>query len=256
MDSFEKTNRSGSKRSGSVKEEELRKLLAKSGKITSQDFLRLRSIYKDEELVNDIQNAYIEKTGNISKKAKKFAQLIREKYNDSQTPFHVLLDKALKYKAKYGLTDDEFAEFQRIYEQELVGLKSQEIILPATNVQKLLGGVTLDFHGFASKLDGDDYKYLQEILKLQAASRPLHAQVLLQSIKYRDLDFEAISGVYDRNLHRIGEHIHPVVVALFWPKFEVVENFPFMDELREHLEKYFIFNNTFQVEENQDSQGY
>jgi len=225
MDSFEKTNRSGSKRSGSVKEEELRKLLAKSGKITSQDFLRLRSIYKDEELVNDIQNAYIEKTGNISKKAKKFAQLIREKYNDSQTPFHVLLDKALKYKAKYGLTDDEFAEFQRIYEQELVGLKSQEVILPATNVQKLLGGVTLDFHGFASKLDGDDYKYLQEILKLQAASRPLHAQVLLQSIKYRDLDFEAISGVYDRNLHRIGEHIHPVVVALFWPKFEVVENF-------------------------------
>ena len=38
--------------------------------------------------------------------------------------------------------------------------------------------------------------------------------------------------------------------------FEVIENFPYMDELREHLKKFFIYDDTFHVEENQDSQGY
>jgi len=217
-------NRESRKGSSSVNDE-VAKLLRKGEKITSQDFVRLRGMYKDEDLVNKIQSAYIEIQGNISKKAKKFAQLIREKYSESQTPFHLLLEKAYKYKTKYGLSDDEFAEFQRIYEQELVGLKSTEVIQPATNLMKVLGGVTLDYRGFAGKLNDNDYKYLQEVMKLHASSRALHAQVLLQSMQYADCDLEALTGVYDRNLHRPGEHIHPVVAALFLPKFPVVENF-------------------------------
>ncbi|NBO17587.1 MAG: hypothetical protein EBV07_01730, partial [Proteobacteria bacterium] len=221
MDSF---GQNRSRKSGSGKDDELKKLLAKSGKITSQDFLRLKSLYNNDELVDELRNSYVESQGNLSKKAKKFAQLIREKYSDSQTPFHILLEKAHKYKVKYGLSDSEFAEFQRIYEQELVGNKSLDLIQPATNVEKVLGGISLDFNGFASRLDGEDKTYMKEIERLDAASKPLHAQVLLQSLKYRDLDFEAVSGVYDRNLHRIGEHIHPVVAALFLPKFNVIEN--------------------------------
>jgi hypothetical protein len=221
MDSF---GQNRSRKSGSGKDDELKKLLAKSGKITSQDFLRLKSLYNNDELVDELRNSYVESQGNLSKKAKKFAQLIREKYSDSQTPFHILLEKAHKYKVKYGLSDSEFAEFQRIYEQELVGNKSLDLIQPATNVEKVLGGISLDFNGFASRLDGEDKTYMKEIERLDAASKPLHAQVLLQSLKYRDLDFEAVSGVYDRNLHRIGEHIHPVVAALFLPKLNVIEN--------------------------------
>ena len=226
MDSFDTRygrNESSNKKSGSV-ESEVQKLLRKSGKVTSIEFNRLRSLYKDEDLVSKIQTAYIEKQGNITKKARKFAQLIREKYADTQTPFHLLLEKAYKYKVKYGLNDDEFAEFQRIYEQELVGIKSNEIVQPFTNIQKLLGGITLD-RGFTGKIDESDAKYLQEIVKLHAESRGLHAQLLLQSMQYRGLDFEALNGVYDRNLHRVGEHIHPVVAALFLPKFSVVESF-------------------------------
>jgi hypothetical protein len=221
MDSF---GQNRSRKSGSGKDDELKKLLAKSGKITSQDFLKLKSLYNNDELVDELRNSYVESQGNLSKKAKKFAQLIREKYSDSQTPFHILLEKAYKYKVKYGLSDSEFAEFQRIYEQELVGNKSLDLIQPATNVEKVLGGISLDFNGFASRLDGEDKTYMKEIIRLDAASKPLHAQVLLQSLKYKDLDFEAVSGVYDRNLHRIGEHIHPVVAALFLPKLNVIEN--------------------------------
>jgi hypothetical protein len=223
MDS-EKYNRNEKKGSSSINDE-VQKLLRKNGKITSQDFMRLRNQYKDDDLVNSIQSAFAEKHTNISKKAKKFAQLIREKYSQTQTPFHTLLEKAHKYKVKYGLTDDEFAEFQRIYEQELVGLKSTEVVQPQTNLMKVLGGITLDYNGFQGKLNDNDFKYLQEILKLYASTRPLHAQVLLQSMQYTDCDLQALTGTYNRDLHRIGEHVHPVVAALFLPKFPVVENF-------------------------------
>jgi len=221
---FDSKLRSSSQRGSSVKDE-IQRLLKKNGKVTSQDFMRLRSMFKDDELIDQLQNSYSEKQSNLIKKAKKFAQLIREKYSETQTPFHMLLEKAHKYKVKYGLSEDEFAEFQRIYESELVGIKSLDVVQPSTNLAKVLGGITLDVHGFTGKLSDEDYKYLQQITQLHQTTRPLHAQVLLQSMKYKDLDLEAITGTYDRNMHRVGEHIHPVLAALFLPKFQILDNF-------------------------------
>ena len=79
---MENTNygRNESRKSGSV-DDEVKRLLRKSGKITSQDFMKLRSMYKDDEIVNKIQSTYIAKQSNILKKASKFAALIREKYS-------------------------------------------------------------------------------------------------------------------------------------------------------------------------------
>jgi hypothetical protein len=206
-------------------DDEVQKLFRKNnGKIASSDFMKLRQKYNDIELVDKIQNAYLEKQGMLIKKAKKFAQLIRERYSNQQYPFHVLLEKARLFKVKHGLTDDEFAEFQRIYEQELVGQKSTEIITPSTNMTKVLGSVNVDYQGFAHKLGDNDYKILQEILKLHASSRPLHAQVLLQSMQYRDCDFEALTGEYRRELgHKPTESIHAIIAALFLPKINELE---------------------------------
>ena len=223
MDSLKYGRNEGRKTGGSV-DNEVQKLLQKNGKVTGQDFLNLRKNLKDEEIVDKIQSAYIELTGDITKKAKKFAQLIREKYSDSNTPFHILLEKAYKYKVKYGLTDNEFAEFQRIYEQELVGSSKPGLtVQPFTNVQKVLGGMTLDFTGFTGKLEEKDQKVLAEVMNLEQNSKPLHAQVLLQAIKYKDMEFEAMTGDYERNMHSVGEHIHPVVAALFLPKFKIID---------------------------------
>lgn len=211
---------------GDSVEDEVQKLFRKNGgKLSSADFINLRRRFNDDpELADKIQKAYIEKHSAISKKAKKFAQLIREKYSNTQYPFHILLEKARLFKIKHGLTDDEFAEFQRIYEQELVGLKSSEVLTPATNMMKVLGSLSVDFQGFSLKLNDNDYRFLQEILKLHASSRPLHAQVLLQSIQYNDCDFEALTGTYRRDLgHRPGDSIHPVIAAMFLPKIKVLE---------------------------------
>ena len=225
MDSSDVKNRNRPSNSSSV-DDEVQKLFRKNnGKITTEDFIKLRQRFNDEDLVDKIQKAYVEKHITISKKAKKFAELIREKYSNQQYPFHVLLEKARLFKVKHGLSEDEFAEFQRIYEQELVGLKSPDVIMPATNMMKVLGSVSVDFQGFASKLNDADYKHLQEILKLYASSRPLHAQVLLQSMQYNDCDFEALTGEYKPELgNRPGDSIHPVIAAMFMPKVDQLEN--------------------------------
>lgn len=227
MDSSDVKNnqKNRSSRGDDSVEDEVQKLFRKNnGKISSADFMKLRQKYDDADLVEKIQKAYLDKHSAISKKAKKFAQLIREKYSNQQYPFHVLLEKARLFKVKHGLSDDEFAEFQRIYEQELVGLKSPEVVIPSTNMMKVLGSINVDFQGFALKLNDNDYKFLQEILKLYSASRPLHAQVLLQSMQYRDCDFEALTGQYRRELgHRPTESIHPVIAAMFLPKIEELE---------------------------------
>jgi hypothetical protein len=216
-------NRSG-RQDGSV-DDEVQKLFRKNnGKISSADFVKLRQKYDDNELVEKIQKAYVDKHVLISKKAKKFAQLIREKYSNEQYPFHILLEKARLFKTKHELSDDEFAEFQRIYEQELVGLKSGDVLIPANNMMKVLGSVSVDFQGFTLKLDDNDYKNLQEILKLNASTKALHAQVLLQSMQYQDCDFEAVTGTYNRELgHRSTESVHPVVAAMFLPKIDILE---------------------------------
>tara|TARA_B100000768_G_C11274283_1_gene375027 strand:+ start:943 stop:2637 length:1695 start_codon:yes stop_codon:yes gene_type:complete len=188
------------------------------------DLSSLRRKYSDVDLADKIQGAFVEKHRQITKKAKKFAQLIREKYSNEDQPFHILLNKALQFKTKLGLTDAEFAEFQRIYEQELVGIKSQEVYVPATYMQKVLGGLTADGSSKGFNVSDNEFRTLQEILKLASSSRPLHAQVVLQSIQYQDLSSETLQGTYKpEHGHRLGEHVHPVVVALFAPKFRLVE---------------------------------
>ena len=210
----------------STVDDEVRRLFKKNkGQVDANEFIKLRSKYDNQDLVDQIQTLYLEKHQKIVKRAKKFATLIREKYSNQNYPFHVLLEKAHKFKQKHGLSDEEFAEFKRIYEQELVGAKSPDVLLPTTNMMKVLGTMSTGFEGAKFKVSDSDYKPLQEILQLHASSRPLHAQVMLQSIQYQDCSYEALTGSYKKELGmRPGEHVHPVVAALFFPKIQYVED--------------------------------
>lgn len=223
MDDIKSNQRNeGSKDKVSV-DAEVQKLFKRAdGKVSQQDFQNLRKKYNNEELVQQIEQVFIEKNREITKKAKKFAELIRAKYANSQYPFHTLLEKAMKYKTKHNLTDEEFSAFQRIYETELVGLKVTDMVRPTTNVQKVLGNISHDYEGFA-KLSPEDYKVLQEILKLNAMSKPLHSNVILQSIQYQDCSAEAQLGKYNKDIHNVSNHVHPIIAALFLPKINVLE---------------------------------
>jgi len=203
--------------------DEVQKLFRKGETGINNNLNRLKQKY-DDGTYDKIQKQFLERHHLISKKAKKFAKLIREKYGLQQLPFHTLLENSKLFKTKYGLSEEEFAEFQRIYENDLVGMKSSEVIQPSTNLMKVLGSVTIDMSGFNYKLNDIDYKHLQEILKLHASSELLHSQVVMQSLEYTDCDTQAINGTYNFWNGRQIDCVNPVIAALFLPKINVLES--------------------------------
>ena len=89
---------------------------------------------------------------------------------------------------------------------------------------KVLGTMSFDSHGAKLKASDSDYKHLQEILKLHSTSKPLHSSIVLQSIQYRDLDLQALTGSYQRDRGQLSQqHVHPVVAALFLPKINLFD---------------------------------
>ena len=178
----------------------------------------------DEELVNKIQEVFVNKQSSIIKSAKKFAEAIRKRYGNTNLPYHQLLAKARAHAKKHELSEAEFAEFQRIYEQEISGTSQRnEVVVPLTNLMKVLGNVT-DGMDHYFNINENDYHNLEEILKLHEMSKQLHFQTLLQSLQYNDLAMQAVSGTIDKSRQNPGEHVHPVIAAMFLPSIPTLNN--------------------------------
>lgn len=205
---------------------EVRKLFKrthnKNTTITKDYFTQLRNLFNDDVLVSTIQEVFIEKYTELTKRAKKFAKLIKEKYGDNKYPFHILLEKAYKYKVKHNISDDEFSQFQYVYEQELIGTPLNELdVTNETNIAKAFNKI--ESNNLTSSLSPNDYEILQNIVKLHANNKLLHSNVLLQSIQYEDCTLEALNGEYDKKSHDVSDHVHPVIAALFLPKIDILE---------------------------------
>ena len=210
----------------SVKESEAHNLIKKG--VDSKNLVRelsaLRAKYNNTDLVEEIQRLYLEKYNKLVRRARKFADLIKKKYGSSQYPFHVLLDKAKKFKQKHNLHDDEFVLFRRFYEEELVGLKSMEVIPYSTNMTKVLGTISVTTTPSNMKLSGEDYKHMQEIVNMASTNKSLHSQVYLQSLQHTTMDEHKtkefdVNGEYTKN-----DAVHPVLVALFANKLEKIDD--------------------------------
>jgi hypothetical protein len=130
--------------------------------------------------------------------------------------------KARAHAKKHHLSEAEFSEFQRIYEQELAGTGSAEVLAGVTSLMKVLGNINSGTDSYFH-VDEADYKNLQEILKVHDASKLLHSQVVLQSLQYGAFDAEAVSGTYDKRFMDKVDYVHPVIAALFLPKLQYVE---------------------------------
>lgn len=218
---YEPKSRGRSSRNEATVDTEVQKLLRNNPANSGDLINKLRMRLNDENLVNQIQKEYVSKHTSLLKKARKFAKLVRDRYGDRNLPFHILLEKAYVFKVKHGLTNEEFGEFQRIYEQELVGLKAPDVYSYANNMVKLLGGPNTV--GLGGKLEGQDYKYVQEIVKMHSVNKVLHSQVFLQSITYTDCAFQSLTGTYNSASHNPLDHVHPVVAALFIPKVKSLD---------------------------------
>lgn len=223
-----KFNRKSSEPSGSVVENEVRKLFKQNPHhISNAAMFKLRERYGDQELLDQIQETFIERGRDLRKRAKKFAKLISERYSGQNYPLHILLKKALKYKKKYNLSDGEFEEFRRLFESTLLGTEERpqhvNVTVPFTNMSKTLGPGMVDVED-GMKFDDKDFEPLQKILRLYAENKVSHSQVVLQSMTYEDLAQQALVGEFQRERHNPHCHVHPVIAAMFLPKIDLLEH--------------------------------
>jgi hypothetical protein len=194
--------------------------------LTSRTLEKLREQHGDE-IANQIESAYYDEMRDVSKKANKFTKIILKKYPGM--PLHKVLKKALKYKQHYGWSDSVFTEFQRVYEQKLVGYSSNGVgphLHERTRIGKVLGQPLL--HDREPMHVGEkELGVLQNILELNALNKPLHSQVMVQSITYRDCAPEALIGKLMDGNSKIdsnpSNHVHPIIAALFFPRIQELD---------------------------------
>ena len=68
-------------KSGDVVDNEVKKLIKQNPhNISSGAMYKLREKYNDQDLLDAIQDGFIERTREIRKKGRKFAKMVREKY--------------------------------------------------------------------------------------------------------------------------------------------------------------------------------
>ena len=211
---------------GSLVDNEVKKLIKQNPhNIPTSAMYKLREKYNDQDLLDAIQDGFIERTREIRKKGKKFAKMVKEKYAHT-IPLHMLLKKAHKFKKKYNLSDAEFAEFRRIYEQTLEGdtrPKEYTYTTPFTNMSRVLGQGMIDAED-GLKFDEKDYDSIQQILRLYSECKAQHSQIILQSMEYKDMAMQAMTGDFDRRRNNPHCHVHPVIAAMFLPKIDIFES--------------------------------
>lgn len=226
-ESFNRKKPMDDKPKANIVDNEVKKLFKENAHhISSTAMYKLREKYGDEELLDQIQDAFIERSREIRKRAKKFARLINDRYSNQNYPLHILLKKALKYKKKYNLSDSEFEEFRRVYEQALTGKHDPQhvsLTVPFTNMSRALGQGMIDADD-GMKFEDKDYEVLQQLMRLYNETKSTHAQVVLQSMTYLDLAQQALTGEYIRERHNPHCHVHPVVAAMFLPKINLFDN--------------------------------
>lgn len=198
----------------------------KSTSINTSLINRLRTKYSNVEIVDAILEELTARVATIKNRATKFANAIL-KHSNQSVPLHTLLNRALKYKSKLGLTEPEFEMFtsilhKRIQEQSAPTVSQTEGYTTLnTNISRALGHLETDSNGLT--LEQADYPFVQEILMQYKLSKPLHSNVIVQSMLYSDCALQVRHGEFDSQKHNSACYINPVLAAMFMPKITLFD---------------------------------
>lgn len=202
--------------------------LAKKGRLTAEDLQKLNQKYPNNDaLVDAILKENAKRFRRLQKKAQEVARKIYSKYADGSRTLTDILSKMLKYKNENKWTDTEYDEFRKELYSILSGERAEEIhynqnlTTYRSRINKVLGTTMVVTEGL--KMKETEHGHLNEILALLEKHLPLHRSVFMQSLMYKDCDLVAITGEYKRDRHDASSHIHPVIAALFLPKFNLLE---------------------------------
>jgi len=222
------SSRSGRDQMGNSSKRVVAELFKKgTSRISPGEVERLRAKHGDD-IADEVVEEFYEMKDSVREDAQKAASYLRGKY--PHKPLHLLLGAARKYKAKLGLDDFAFEEFRRIFEAELSGqsVAMSRVVEPHRHsniMERTLGSGYRD-QAPGMKVRDDEYGDLQEILKIHAAMKPAHADVVLQHLQYEGVQNGnqiALAGFFDRTKDRPECYVHPVIAAMFLPKIPVLE---------------------------------
>lgn len=212
-------------------EKEVSELIKKGADKVSMNEVRRK--FGDDKVFDMVQEAYFDKLASIRKRSIKFTKLIERKYGMFGHPLHIILNKAIKYKKRYDLSDEEFELFRQYYQKSMnvrPNGHKYDVLVPNTNMAKVFG----DDPYTNNKIHvGDgDHRLVKDILALYDMNRAMWQQVTLQSITY---DFNANLAVekfavIEAKTTNFSSFIHPVIAAMFLPKIA-------------KFDEYFLFTN-------------
>jgi len=195
--------------------------LIRSKSTDHQALQKLRTKYpNNQDLVDKVHDAYKDLISSLYKRARKFKQFIFDRYGGLGLTQGELMRKAKKYIKKLKLSDPEFDLFYIMATTEKGPLYA--LTAPSSLMAKTLG---YDSFVASGKLNvkAEDQSIVEEIVNKYGETKPLHAQVILQTLTYQDCAPEALSGTFNRDKHNPYSYIHPVIAALFLPKVNVLE---------------------------------
>jgi len=210
----------------SVKNEVDRLIREGKYQLSPAEAVKLREKFKDSsmfELVMEHLNESHQKILNVAKKYYKYAQTQLLGGNKS---IDYVLKQAVPFAKKVPLTDAEISAFIRLVEEMIEGKVPSEssTYRHISSVGSLFGVSSVEqVESMKDNLSSGDFSKVQDVVRMEAENKQLYQQVVLQSVQYQDCDLIAVSGKYDQERHNAYQHVHPLVVALYLPKFDVVD---------------------------------
>jgi len=183
----------------------------------------LRSKFKDDEIVDSIMRKYSDKMKRVRKLAEKIKERLVAKYPNLSIKEYI--EKITEYKKKYNFDDSEMQSIINLIFLNKNTLDNPEALdVNYNEMSKALGFVPASYNlGGKLHVKKEELDQLQMILTIASATKELHNQVTLQSLIYKDCDLVAIQPTFEKSKINIFSFVHPVVAALFIPKFELLD---------------------------------
>jgi hypothetical protein len=207
-----------------------RQLASKNKEPTEADFARLAKEFpNNEEIVEEYLRFRTKHYDKIRKQAAHAAEKILNKYSSGKYSLHEILKKMLKYKQEYKWSDLEYDEFRKALFNRLTGQQAlqveynQNIMVNRSRISQTLGSHRIVEEGL--KIKDSEQGILAEILRMYDKWLPLHNAIFINSLTYEDCSLAAITGTFSRDRNIASNFIHPVIAAMFLPKFNIFETF-------------------------------
>jgi len=185
----------------------------------------LREKYgKDKNIINAIVDKYNKSMNRIKKLSFKIRERLLGKYPN--LPMKEYINKINEYKSKYDFND---SEAQAIINDIFMN-KNKEHYDPndaysmSNEMTKALGFIPASYNLSGQlNIEKDQMDALQQIIQHDELFGDLHNQVVLQSITYDGVNSLRSADVIDRQRVNVYSFVHPVVAALFFHKFHLID---------------------------------